>query len=258
MTTIIAITNQKGGVGKTTTAVNLATALAAIGRRVLVIDLDPQGNATTGFGIEKESPPYTIYHVLIGHASITQARQSTLVPKLDIVTSNMDLSGADIELMGEQEREHILKRRIEAEKLPYDHIFIDCPPGIGFLTINALSAAHEYLIPMQCEFYALEGLSHLMRVIKRVQAKLNPHITLRGVILTMYDRRNSLSDLVSEDVQKYFGEKVYKTLIPRNVRISEAPSHGKPVLLYDHKSSGAEAYAHLASELLHQETMNTP
>ena len=254
MPQVIAITNQKGGVGKTTTAVNLATALAAIQRRVLVIDLDPQGNATTGFGIDKENGQKNIYHVLIEQASIPEATTETIVPQLHIVTANMDLSGADIELMDQRNREGILKARLAQQPLPYDYIFIDCPPGIGFLTLNALTAADQYLIPVQCEFYALEGLSHLMRLIKRVKSRLNPSLDLNGVILTMYDKRNSLSDLVTQDVKQYFGDKVYQTLVPRNVRISEAPSHGKPVMLYDHRSAGSEAYAHLAGEMLQQET----
>ncbi|MDI9409319.1 MAG: AAA family ATPase [Candidatus Pacebacteria bacterium] len=255
---IIAIVNQKGGVGKTTTAVNLATGLAASGVATLVIDLDPQGNASTGLGIDRNSRKVNSYHVMLGGADIRTAIQKTLVPKLDIIPASVDLSGAEVELVADSHREHRLNQVLKPANLPYQFIFIDCPPSLGLLTLNALVAAHAVLVPLQCEFYALEGLSHLIRTIERVKRSLNPSLEIQGVVLTMYDRRNNLSDQVATDVRNYFGAKVYDTMIPRSVRVSESPSFGKPVMLYDFQSAGAQAYVYLASEVLKREGRMVP
>jgi chromosome partitioning protein len=250
---IIAIANQKGGVGKTTTAVNLATALAAVGKKVLLLDLDPQGNASTGLGISRASRSVTSYEALIGERSILTAIVPTKVPHLSVVPASVDLSGAEIELVAAEKREYRLRQALAGQSLPFEYILIDCPPSLGLLTLNALVAADAVLVPMQCEFYALEGLSHLIRTIERVKRHLNPALEIQGVVLTMFDKRNNLSDLVAADVRDHFGAKVYETVIPRNVRISEAPSHGKPVLLYDFRCPGAQAYVHLAGEVLRRE-----
>ena len=250
---IIAIANQKGGVGKTTTAVNLATALAAVEKRVLLLDLDPQGNASTGLGIPRSSRAVTSYDVLIGQRSIDGTIVPTKVPHLSVVPASVDLSGAEVELVGAEHREYKLRDALIGKLLLYDYVLIDCPPSLGLLTLNALVAAHAVLVPLQCEFYALEGLSHLIRTIERVKRHLNPSLEIQGVVLTMFDKRNNLSDLVAADVRDHFGDKVYETVIPRNVRISEAPSHGKPVLLYDFRCPGAQAYVHLAGEVLRRE-----
>jgi chromosome partitioning protein len=250
---ILAMANQKGGVGKTTTAINLATALAACGKQVLLVDLDPQGNASTGMGIERARREITSYDLLAGAANISEATQPTVVPGMSIVPASVDLSGAEIELVEERAREHLLARALEAALNAYDYILIDCPPSLGLLTLNALVAADAVLVPLQCEFLALEGLSHLIMTIDRVKQALNPRLEIQGVVLTMFDKRNSLSDLVAADVRGHLGPKVYDTVIPRNVRISEAPSHGKPVLLYDLRCPGSQAYIHLASELLRRE-----
>ena len=250
---IIAIANQKGGVGKTTTAINLATALAAVEKRVLLLDLDPQGNASTGLGIPRASRSITSYDVLIGEKSIEATVVATKVPHLSVVPASVDLSGAEIELVSAEQREYRLRDALAGRSLPFDYVLIDCPPSLGLLTLNALVAAHAVLVPMQCEFYALEGLSHLIRTIERVKRHLNPMLEIQGVVLTMFDKRNNLSDLVAADVRDHFGTKVYETVIPRNVRISEAPSHGKPVLLYDFRCAGAQAYVHLAGEVLRRE-----
>ena len=252
---IIAIANQKGGVGKTTTAVNLATALAAADKKVLLFDLDPQGNASTGLGISRQSRSVTSYDVLVGAKPIKVATVPTSVPHLAVVAASVDLSGAEIELVAAERREYRLRDALSGQALDFDYVLIDCPPSLGLLTLNALVAAHAVLVPLQCEFYALEGLSHLVRTIERVKRHLNPTLEIQGVVLTMFDKRNNLSDLVAADVRDHFGDKVYDTVIPRNVRISEAPSHGKPVLLYDFRCPGAQAYVHLAGEVLRRERL---
>ena len=250
---IIAIVNQKGGVGKTTTAVNLATALAATEHRVLLIDLDPQGNASTGLGISHTDRRITSYNLIIGDVGISDAAVKTAIPRLSLVSANIDLSGAEIELVNMTRREFRLKEVFNSEPLPYDYILIDCPPSLGLVTLNALTSADSVLIPLQCEFYALEGLSHLLKTIELVRAKMNTRLTIQGIVLTMYDRRNTLTSQIEEDVRDFLGTKVYKTVIPRNVRISEAPSHGKPALIYDLSCSGSQAYLKLAGELLKRE-----
>ncbi len=250
---ILAIANQKGGVGKTTTAINLATALAAAGKKVLILDLDPQGNASTGLGIDRRARAINSYHVLIGENALVDAMMETPIPNLFLVPSGVDLSGAEIELVDVPRREFRLRAALESVPVKMDYILIDCPPSLNLLTVNALVAAQAVMVPLQCEFFALEGISHLVKTIELVKRSFNPGLELQGIVLTMFDKRNNLSDAVAADVRGYFGDKVYKTVIPRNVRVSEAPSHGKPVLIYDHRSSGAEAYIHLASEMLKRE-----
>jgi chromosome partitioning protein len=249
---IIAIANQKGGVGKTTTAVNLATAFAEAGRRVLLIDLDPQGNASTGLGFPTEARGPTTYDLLRGDSELDTAMVPTVVLRLFLMPGSADLAGIELEMSQENRREFLLARMLRGQLGVFDEVLIDCPPSLNLLTINALVAADSVLVPLQCEFYALEGLAQLMRTIERVQQGLNPRLALEGVLLTMYDQRNNLSEQVAADVRRHFGGKVYATMIPRNVRVSEAPSHGLPALLYDPRCAGSLAYTQLAAEMMLQ------
>lgn len=254
MTRILAIVNQKGGVGKTTTAVNLATAMAAIGKSVLLLDLDPQGNASTGLGFPADARELTSYDLLLENCSVSESVMPTRVPNLSMITATMDLAGAEIELVNADYRDQRLKNALKNETVDeYDFVLIDCPPSLGLITLNALVASDSVLIPLQCEFYALEGLSHLLKTVEMVKASLNPSLDVQGVVLTMYDRRNKLTEQIEDDVRSVLKEQVYTTVIPRNVRISEAPSHGKPALLYDLNCPGSRAYVALASEVLKRE-----
>jgi chromosome partitioning protein len=250
---ILAVSNQKGGVGKTTTAVNLATAMAAVNKKVLVIDLDPQGNASTSLGIDHKHRTINTYHLLVGDAKLKDAVAETAIPNLHVVPSGVDLAAAELELVDVENRHARLKDGLAEQGGEYDFILIDCPPSLGLLTLNALVAAHAVMVPLQAEFLALEGISHLVRTIERIRKGFNPTLEIQGIVLTMVDKRNNLSEMVESDVRSYFGEKVYTTVIPRNVRISEAPSHGKPILIYDLGSKGAQAYLNLAGEVLKRE-----
>jgi chromosome partitioning protein len=256
---VLALANQKGGVGKTTTAINLGTALAAIGEQVLIIDLDPQGNASTGLGIDRKSRRFSTYDVLIGQAGLREAIHETAVPRLHIVPSTMDLSGFELEFAQERDRAYRLRNALAsldpapAAGVTYSYVLVDCPPSLNLVTVNAMAAADAILVPLQCEFFALEGLSQLLKTVEQVRATLNPDLTIHGVVLTMYDARNNLAGQVVADVRQFMGEKVYETVIPRNVRVSEAPSYGKPVLLYDLKCLGSQAYLRLASEIIQRE-----
>jgi chromosome partitioning protein len=253
---VLAVANQKGGVGKTTTAINLGTALAAVGERVLIIDLDPQGNASTGLGVPRSARTTTLYDVIVDEQPIGNTAIQTLVPGLWILPSDPDLSGVEIELSQAERRSFRLRdalQKLEDDNTPYSYVLIDCPPSLNLLTVNAMSAADAVLVPLQCEFFALEGLTQLMRTIELVRGSLNPKLEIQGIVLTMYDKRNALSGQVARDVREHFGEKVYETIIPRNVRISEAPSFGKPALIYDLKCTGSQAYLQLAKELVTRE-----
>jgi chromosome partitioning protein len=256
---VLALANQKGGVGKTTTAINLGTALAATGEKVLIVDLDPQGNASTGLGIDRRSRNRSTYDVLTREIPIRDAILETAVPRLSIVPSTMDLSGLELEIAHERDRAYRLRDALAGLNATpnggteYSYVLVDCPPSLNLVTVNAMAAAHSILVPLQCEFFALEGLSQLLKTVEQVRTSLNPGLTIHGIVLTMYDARNNLSGQVVADVRSFMGEKVYDTMIPRNVRISEAPSYGKPVLLYDLKCVGSQAYVRLASEIIQRE-----
>lgn len=250
MSRIIAIANQKGGVGKTTTNVNLSACLAQAGNKVLVVDMDPQGNTTSGFGIDKNALTLTIYNLLLGEGYIEQVMKTTCVEGLRLLPANINLSGAEIELIDQPGREYKLKEILRHAKYLYDYILIDCPPSLNLLTLNALCAADTILVPIQCEYYALEGLTQLLHTVELVQRKLNPRLKIEGVVFTMFDARTNLSAQVVEEVKKHLGQYTYRTIIPRNVRLSEAPSHGLPITLYDEKSKGAEGYVLLAQEVM--------
>jgi chromosome partitioning protein len=250
MARVICIANQKGGVGKTTTAVNLSASIAAAEKKVLLIDIDPQGNSTSGVGLNKEGSDGTIYQALLHGSGLKGMIQKTALAYLDVVISNTDLIGAEVELIEEKDREKKLDQLVKEVEAEYDYIFIDCPPSLGLLTINSLTAAHSVIIPLQCEYYALEGLGQLLKTIRLIKQSLNPKLEIEGILLTMFDGRNNLAHQVAQDVRKHFKEKVFRTIIPRNIRLSEAPSYGKPVLLYDIHSKGAESYLNLAGEIM--------
>ena len=255
---VLSVSNQKGGVGKTTTAINLGTALAAVGEKVMIIDLDPQGNASTGLGIPRGQRRTTVYDVVVNEAPLTDAAVATALPGLDLVPSDPNLSGVELELAQASKRSFRLRDAITAlrgrpDSAGYTYVLIDCPPSLNLLTVNAMAAADAVLVPLQCEFFALEGLTQLMRTVELVRGNLNPKLEIQGVVLTMYDKRNRLSEQVAQDVRSHFGDKVYQTMIPRNVRVSEAPSFGQPVLIYDLKCLGSQAYLNLARELVGRE-----
>ncbi|WP_173934382.1 ParA family protein [Chelativorans sp. Marseille-P2723] len=252
---IITVANQKGGVGKTTTAINLATALAAIGEKVLIVDLDPQGNASTGLGIERQARVISSYDVLTGATNIRSAAVATAVPGLAIIPSTLDLLGIEMEISNASDRVLKLRKALRNAEggIDYSYVLIDCPPSLNLLTLNAMAAADSVLVPLQCEFFALEGLSQLLETVEQIRASINPLLTIQGIVLTMFDRRNNLANQVVEDVRAHMGDTVYETVIPRNVRVSEAPSYGKPAILYDLKCSGSQAYLQLASEVIRRE-----
>lgn len=247
---IIAIANQKGGVGKTTTSINLSACIAEAGKRVLTIDLDPQGNTTSGLGLEKEKIENTVYELMIGQCTVRESLSKTNIENLSLIASDINLAGAEIELIGINEKEYILKNEIDYIRDDYDYVIIDCPPSLNMLTINAMTTANTVLVPIQCEYYALEGLSQIIQTVDLVKKKLNPKLELEGVVFTMYDARTNLSLEVVENVKNYLNRAIYKTIIPRNVRLAEAPSHGMPINLYDTRSAGAESYRMLAAEVI--------
>ena len=247
---VIAITNQKGGVGKSTTTINLSACLAEKGQRVLAIDLDPQGNTTSGFGVEKDNLDSTLYDIMLGEKTLDEVVLKNVVDGVDLIPSNTDLSGAEIELIGKEDREFLLKGLIDSKRDEYDYVIMDCPPSLNMMTINALTASNSVLVPIQCEYYALEGLSQLLYTINLVKERLNPEIEIEGVVLTMYDARTNLSAEVVENVRKNVDKGIYKVVIPRNVRLAEAPSFGQPITMYDSKSSGADSYRRLAMEVM--------
>lgn len=257
---VLVLANQKGGVGKTTTAINLGTALAAIGEKVLIADLDPQGNASTGLGIDRQNRKHSTYDVMVGAGTLLQAAKVTAVPGLHIAPSTLDLLGVELEIANSADRALRLKKAVadlaahdDPQSGAFTYLLVDCPPSLNLLTVNALAAANSVLVPLQCEFFALEGLSQLLATVEQVRRTLNPALTIHGVVLTMFDPRNNLASQVVADVRQHMGDKVYDTIIPRNVRVSEAPSHGKPVLLYDFKCAGSQAYLKLASEIIQRE-----
>jgi chromosome partitioning protein len=258
---VIALANQKGGVGKTTTAINLGTALAAIGEEVLIVDLDPQGNASTGLGIDRKSRTVSTYDLLMGTATLDETAVPTAVPRVSVAPSTMDLLGVELEIAGSSDRAYRLRKALfgTGQELSrprnYTYALVDCPPSLNLLTINALTASHSILVPLQCEFFALEGLSQLLQTVEQVKKTLNPELSIHGIVLTMFDSRNNLSGQVVADVRAHMGDAVYQTIIPRNVRVSEAPSFGKPVLLYDFKSTGSQAYLKLAAEIIQRERL---
>ncbi|MCW5718019.1 MAG: ParA family protein [Bauldia sp.] len=258
---VIALANQKGGVGKTTTAINLGTALAAIGEEVLIVDLDPQGNASTGLGIDRKQRQRSTYDVMVGEAGLHDVVVPTAVPRMSVAPSTLDLLGVELEIAADPNRAYHLRNAVAGldtiRDRNFTYLLVDCPPSLNLLTINAMTAAHSVLVPLQCEFFALEGLSQLLKTVEQVRKSLNPDLSIHGIVLTMYDSRNNLSGQVAADVRAHMGDKVYETVIPRNVRISEAPSHGKPVMLYDFHSSGSQAYLRLASEIIKRERQLT-